>query len=56
MLKVLLCVFFMYAIYSINYWGLSQSYWYLFAGLTVAIAQIISNKPNSDLYEMGTKK
>lgn len=39
--KVLLCVFFMYLVYSTNYWGLSQSYWYLLAGLAVAFNRIV---------------
>jgi len=49
-LKVVLCVFFMYVIYSTNYWGLNQSYWYLLAGLTVALLQIIGNNPSFDIY------
>lgn len=39
--KVLLCVFWMYVVYSINYWGLSQYYWYLFAGLVIAFGRLI---------------
>lgn len=34
------CLFWMYAFYSLNYWGLSQYYWYLFCGLTVVIFHI----------------
>lgn len=34
--KVLNIVFWMFAVYSINYWGLSQYYWYNLAGLVVA--------------------
>jgi putative inorganic carbon (HCO3(-)) transporter len=33
--KALTAVFFMYAFYSLNYWGLSQYYWYMFGGLVV---------------------
>jgi hypothetical protein len=33
-------VFWMYAVYSINYFGLSTYYWYLFAGLTIAFSRI----------------
>jgi putative inorganic carbon (HCO3(-)) transporter len=38
----LTAVFWMYAVYSINYFGLSVYYWYLFAGLTVAFSRIYS--------------
>src|SRR5690554_224142 len=38
--KVLICLFWMYAVYSINYWGLSQYYWYLFGGLTIALGRL----------------
>lgn len=31
------CVFWMYAFYSLNYWGLSQYYWYLFCALSLVI-------------------
>lgn len=31
--------FWMYAVYSINYWGLSQPYWYLLGGLCVAFSR-----------------
>jgi putative inorganic carbon (HCO3(-)) transporter len=34
--KVLNIVFWMFAVYSINYWGLSQYYWYNLAGLVIA--------------------
>lgn len=33
--KALIALFWMYAVYSLNYWGLSQYYWYLFAGVVV---------------------
>ncbi|GFD95442.1 hypothetical protein KUL156_12640 [Alteromonas sp. KUL156] len=36
-------IFFMYAVYSLNYYGLSQSYWYFFGGLVVAL-ELISNQ------------
>lgn len=38
--QVLICLFWMYAIYSLNYWGLSQYYWYLFGGLTIALGRL----------------
>ncbi|MCR8915818.1 hypothetical protein FDP08_03425 [Marinobacter panjinensis] len=48
--KVLIAVFWMYAVYSINYWGLSQYYWYLFGGLVIAFGRLLdidksSNEP-----------
>lgn len=36
--KILKVVFWMFIVYSINYWGLTQYYWYNLAGLTVAFA------------------
>lgn len=33
-------VFWMYVVYSVNYFGLSTYYWYLFAGLTIAFSRI----------------
>ena len=46
--KVLICLFWMYAVYSINYWGLSQYYWYLFGGLTIALGRLaMLDKPAS---------
>lgn len=47
---VLISLFWMYAVYSINYWGLSQSYWYLLAGLTVAYLRIVHMQKGNDLY------
>ncbi len=38
----LLAVFWIYAVYSLNYFGLSQEYWYLFGGLCVAFARSVS--------------
>ena len=38
--QAMLTVFWMYAVYSLNYWGLSIYYWYLFGGLTVAFSRI----------------
>ena len=37
--QALLATFVMYAVYSINYFGLSQEYWYLFGGLCVAFSR-----------------
>ena len=43
----LITVFWMYAVYSFNYFGLSQEYWYVFAGLCVAFSR--SLKRNTEL-------
>ncbi|WP_375192845.1 O-antigen ligase family protein [Marinobacter sp.] len=46
--QALVAVFWMYVVYSSNYWGLSQYYWYLFAGLTIVfsnrLTQVMGNK------------
>jgi len=42
--SALIAVFWMYAVYSINYWGLSQYYWYLFAGLTMVVLSLVNRK------------
>ena len=36
--KVFRVVFWMFVVYSFNYWGLTQYYWYNLAGLTIAAA------------------
>nr|WP_301289623.1 O-antigen ligase family protein [Natronocella acetinitrilica] len=46
--KALLVVFWVYAVYSINYFGLSQDYWYIFGGLCIAFARSI--KRNREVY------
>lgn len=38
--SALLTIFVVYAVYSLNYYGLSQYYWYLFGGLTVSLARV----------------
>ena len=38
--KAMTAVFWMYAVYSLNYWGLSQYYWYLFAGAVVVFHRL----------------
>ncbi|MBQ1783460.1 MAG: O-antigen ligase family protein [Gammaproteobacteria bacterium] len=43
LIYTLQCVFWMYAFYSLNYWGLSQYYWYLFCGLTVVIGRLLND-------------
>ncbi|TVP52822.1 MAG: hypothetical protein EA349_15040 [Halomonadaceae bacterium] len=37
----MIATFWMYLVYSINYWGLSQYYWYLFAGLAVSFGRLL---------------
>lgn len=37
----MIAVFWMYVVYSINYWGLSQYYWYLFGGMAIVFGRII---------------
>lgn len=37
--EALLAIFVMYAVYSINYFGLSQEYWYIFGGLCIAFSR-----------------
>ena len=38
-------VFWMYVVFSINYFGLSVYYWYMFGGLTIAFSRIYFDKP-----------
>ena len=40
MINLFMVNFIVFALYSINYYGLSQTYWYLFAGLVVAYSRI----------------
>ncbi|WP_417448363.1 O-antigen ligase family protein [Idiomarina abyssalis] len=47
--KALIAVFWMYAAYSFNYWGLSQYYWYFFAGSVVVFYRMINICESSDL-------
>lgn len=51
MKNVIVALFFMFALYSLNYWGLSQGYWYLLAGLTVAFLRIVKMQAGNDLYQ-----
>jgi putative inorganic carbon (HCO3(-)) transporter len=46
--KIFNILFWMFAIYSINYWGLSQYYWYNLAGLVVAASILISTGKRKD--------
>ncbi|WP_369601997.1 O-antigen ligase family protein [Hahella sp. SMD15-11] len=42
--QVFQAVFWMYVVYSSNYWGLSQYYWYFFGGLILAYANVVQNQ------------
>jgi O-antigen ligase len=42
--KALIAVFWMYVVYSTNYWGLSQYYWYLFAGMLIVFSKLLTGK------------
>ena len=46
--KVLNIIFWMFAVYSINYWGLSQYYWYNLAGLVIAASLLMNAKINKE--------
>jgi putative inorganic carbon (hco3(-)) transporter len=48
--RLLLCffaLFWMYAVFSINYFGLSQDYWYVLAGLVTAFGGLTLRAPES---------
>lgn len=45
--QALVAVFWMYVVYSTNYWGLSQYYWYLFAGLVIVFSNRLSEQSES---------
>ena len=49
--KALITLFWMYAVYSINYWGLSQYYWYLFAGLVIAFSNLALKNVSGKSYD-----
>ncbi len=40
----MITVFWMYVVFSINYFGLSTYYWYMFSGLTIAFTRIYFSK------------
>ncbi|WP_068756828.1 O-antigen ligase [Oleiphilus sp. HI0125] len=40
----LIAVFWMYAVYSVNYYGLSVYYWYLFGGLVLSVNRILTRE------------
>ena len=41
-------VFWMYVVYSFNYFGLSAYYWYLFGGLTIAVSRVFFESRRPD--------
>lgn len=47
--KVFKVVFWMFIVYSINYWGLTQYYWYNLAGLVIAAAFLSKTAMDSKL-------
>jgi putative inorganic carbon (hco3(-)) transporter len=49
----LFVVFWVYAVYSLNYYGLSQDYWYLFAGLCTSFGFIMRRSDPSLGHEAG---
>lgn len=42
--RAMIAVFWMYVVYSSNYWGLSQYYWYLFAGLCIVFSKSLAGR------------
>jgi len=42
--RTLIALFWMYAIYSINYWGLSVYYWYMLGGMAIAFRWLLSKR------------
>lgn len=46
--KVFNIIFWMFAVYSVNYWGLSQYYWYNLAGLVIAASLLMNSKINKE--------
>ena len=42
--KALHCLFWMYLVYSSNYWGLSSYYWYLFASLCICLNRLMKTQ------------
>ena len=50
--KCLIAVFWMYAVYSLNYWGLSQYYWYLLGGLVIAFGRLVDKDSHAGSPDM----
>lgn len=44
MMLAMTAVFWMYVVYSMNYWGLSVYYWYLFGGMSFAFYRIMQKE------------
>jgi O-antigen ligase len=49
--QTMITVFWMYAVFSLSYWGLSNYYWYMFGGLTVAFSRIYFSEIERSLPE-----
>jgi putative inorganic carbon (hco3(-)) transporter len=47
--RALFVIFWVYAVYSINYYGLSQDYWYIFGGICVAFGFIMQRTEGAEL-------
>ncbi|WP_228143531.1 O-antigen ligase family protein [Marinobacter gudaonensis] len=42
--NAMIAVFWMYIVYSTNYYGVSQYYWYLFGGVAIVYARLLSKR------------
>lgn len=42
--KTFVVLFWMYVVYSLNYWGLSQYYWYFFGGLVLVYGRLLEKR------------
>ncbi len=39
--QTLIVIFWMYVVFSLNYWGVTQYYWYLFAGIAIVFERLV---------------
>lgn len=53
--QAMTAVFWMYAVYSLNYFGLSQYYWYMFGGLAVAYGRLLTLRLEPRMESSGGK-
>jgi len=53
--QAMTAVFWMYAVFSLSYWGLSYYYWYMFGGLTFAFSRIYFSDIEKPLPERAGK-
>lgn len=49
--RIIAALFWMYILYSLNYWGLSQYYWYLLGGMVVAYGRLLRQWKNQYMSE-----